>query len=53
MKDYNDDYFYEDMYEDENIYCHLCGCVIGDEVGYGYELAPGEHVCDVCAGDYD
>jgi len=30
--------------------CSLCSCVFGDEVSYAYDFAPGEPVCDVCAG---
>lgn len=45
-------YIQDDEYEEEDILCcHLCGCIIGEEVGYGYEMAPGEHICAVCAGE--
>jgi len=48
---YFDDMFYDE--DEEVLSCHLCSCIIGEEVRYGYEMAPGEHICDVCAGDYD
>ena len=52
--------YYDHLYNDESEYpeeeiilCCMCSHIIGDEVGYGYELVPGEHVCDMCSGDYD
>lgn len=49
--DYESIYYGDDYFDEDYIECHICSCVIGDEVGYGYEMAPGEHVCDVCAGE--
>ena len=41
---YNDDYEEDEDY----ITCALCGCTIGDEVGFGEEIAPGEYWCANC-----
>lgn len=32
--------------EEQPIICSLCSCVIGSEVSFAYNMAPGEPVCD-------
>lgn len=36
--------------EEQPLICSLCSCVIGSEVSFAYNMAPGEPVCDICAG---
>lgn len=42
--------YYEDDSEDDYISCALCGCIIGEEVGFGEKIAPDEIWCDNCMG---
>lgn len=48
MSDSYDDF--EEIYDEDEDYtcCALCGCIIGDEVGFGVEIAPGVICCDNC-----